>query len=136
MSAHATILLLGVLLVVFGAAIVWLIRELVLSKKNLAAEKLAHGNTAQTLVTTNARLSEIEEKGREMYVEFQFTAYNAAYCLKIVSFLEKKIADLVSHAASMNAKRLAEEKKAVAASILEFLLAAFFPASCGRASGV
>jgi hypothetical protein len=136
MSAHAAILLLGVLLAVFAVAIVWLIRELVLTKKTFAAEKVAHSNTAQSLATTNARLSEIEEKGREMYLEFQFTAYNAAYRLKIVSFLEKKIADLVSHAASMNAERFAEERKAVAASILEFLLAAFFPASCGRASGV
>jgi len=136
MSAHAVILLLGAVLLVFAVAIVWLIRELVLTKKNFATEKVAYGNTAQTLATTNARLSEIEEKGREMYVEFQFTAYNAAYRLKIVGFLEEKIADLVSHAASMNAKRFAEEKKAVAASILEFLLAAFFPASCGRASGV
>jgi hypothetical protein len=136
MSAHAAILLLCALLTVFAVAIVWLIRELVLTKNNFAAEKVAHSNTAQYLATTNARLSEIEEKGREMYVELQSTAYNAAYRLKIVACLEKKIADLVSHAASMNAKRFAEEKKAVAASILEFLLAAFFPASCGRASGV
>lgn len=136
MSAHAAILLLGVLLAVFAVAIVWLIRELVLTKKNLAAEKIAHSNTAQSLATTNARLSEIEEKGREMYLEFQSTAYNAAYRLNIVGCLKKKIAELVAHAASMNAKRFAEEKKAVGASILEFLLAAFFPASCGRASGV
>jgi hypothetical protein len=136
MSAHAVILLLSALLAAFAVAIVWLIRELVLTKKNFAAEKTAHTNTARTLATANARLSEIEKKGREMFLEFQSTAYNAAYRLKIVACLEEKIADLVSHAASMNAKRFAEEKKAVAASIVEFLLAAFFPASCGRASGV
>jgi hypothetical protein len=136
MSAHAVILSLCALLAVSGVAIVWLIRELVSTKKNFAAEKVAHGNTAQSLATTNARLSKIEKKGHEMYLEFQASAYNSAYRLKIVACLEKKIADLVSHAASMNAKRFAEEKKAVAASILEFLLAAFFPASCGRTSGV
>jgi hypothetical protein len=136
MSAHAVILLLCALLLVFGVAIVWLIRELVSTKKNFAAEKVAHGNTAQSLATTSARLSEIEKKGRAMYLELQTRAYQAESRSYIMTCLEKKIADLVSHAASMNAKRFAEEKKAVAAGILEFLLAVLFPASCGRASGV
>ena len=136
MSAHATILLLGVLLLVFGVATVWLTMKLIFTLKKLATETLAHGNTVQTLATTNARLRELETVGSEMYLELQATADNAAYRLKFVGFLEKKIADLVSHAASMNAKRFAEEKKAVGASIVELLLAFFLPGSCGRTDTV
>ena len=136
MSAHAVILLLCVLLAMFAVAIVWLIRELVSTKKNCADEKVAHGNTAEALERSNARLSEIEKKGREMYLELQSRAYQAESRSYIVTFLEEKIADLVSHAASMNAKRFAEEKNAVGASILEFLLAVFFPAKCGWTSTV
>lgn len=136
MSAHALILLLCVLLAVFAVAIVWLAMKLVSTLKKLAAETLAHGNTAQTLATTNARLSEIEEKGREMYLEFKSTAYDAGYQLSIVGCLQKQIAGLVSHAATMNAKRFEEEKKPVGASILEFLFAVFVPAKCGRTNTV
>jgi len=136
MSAHATILLLGVLLAVFGVAIVWLIRELLSTKKNWEDEKVAHGNTVEALARSNARLSEIEKKAREMYLELQSRAYQAASRSYIVTCLQKKITDLVAHAASMNAKRFAEEKKAVGASIIELLLAVFFPAKCGRASGI
>ncbi len=136
MSAHATILLLGVLLAVFGVAIVWLIRELLSTKKNWADEKVAHGNTVEALARSNARLSEIEKKAREMYLELQSRAYQAASRSYIVTCLQEKITDLVAHAASMNAKRFAEEKKAVGASIIELLLAVFFPAKCGRVSGI
>jgi hypothetical protein len=136
MSAHAVILLLCVLLAASGVAIVWLITKLLSVKKRLAAETLAHGNTAQTLTTTNARLSEVEKKGGEMYVELQSRAYQAEYRSNIIGCLEGKVTDLVSHAASMRAKRFAEEKKALGASIVEFLVAAFFPAGCGRTNAV
>jgi hypothetical protein len=108
----------------------------VLNKICFIDETLAHGNTAQTLATTNARLRELETVGSEMYLELQATADNAAYRLKLAGFLEEKIADLVSHAASMNAKRFAEEKRAVGASVVELLLAFFFPGSCGRTDTV
>lgn len=136
MSAHTIISLLSVVLAVFAVAIAWLISELVSAKKDLASEKLAHADTTHSLDRTNARFNELRKVGSEMYMEFQATADNAAYQLKIVAFLEKRIADLISHAATMNAKRFAEEKKAVGASILEFLFAVFFPASCGRRSTV
>lgn len=136
MSAHAVILLLCALLLVFAVAIVWLITELVSTKKDRAAEKVAHGNTAEALETSNARLSEVEKKGREMYLELQSRAYQAESRSYIVTCLEVKITNLVSHAASMSAKRFAEEKKAVGASIVELLLAAFFPANCGRTNAV
>jgi hypothetical protein len=45
-------------------------------------------------------------------------------------------ASLVSRAATINAKRFEEEKKAVGASILEFLFAVFLPAECGRTNTV
>lgn len=136
MSDHAAILSLCVLLGASGVAIVWLLMKLFSVKKDLAAERLAHVNTAHTLTTTNARLSEIEKKGGEMYLELESRAYEAGYQSAIVVSLKGRISELVAQRASMNAKRFAEAKKAVAASTVEFLLAAFFPASCGRAIGV
>jgi hypothetical protein len=136
MSAHAIILLLCALLLVFAGTIVWLLTKLVAARKDLAVEKLAHGDTTETLATTNARLREVEIVGSEMYMELLSRADQAESRSYIVTCLEGKITDLVSHAASMNAKRFAEEKKAVGASILEFLLAVFFPAKCGRTGTV
>lgn len=136
MSAHAVILLLCVVLAASSVMMVWLITKLLSVKKDLAAETLAHGNTAQTLVTTNARLSEIEKKGGEMYLELQSRAYQSEYRSRIVGCLERRIADLVSQAALMSAKTFAAEKKAIGASIVEFLLAALFSGSCGRTNAV
>jgi hypothetical protein len=133
MSAHAAVPLLCALLAMSGVAIFWLITKLLSARKDLAAEKLAH---ADTLARSNAQIKELETVGSEMYLELQSKAYDAEYRLHIVGCLERKIADLVSHAASMNAKRFAEEKRAVGVSIVELLFAAFFPANCGRTNAV
>ncbi len=136
MSAHAAVPLLCALLAMSGVAIFWLITKLLSARKDLAAEKLAHADTTETLARSNAQIKELETVGSEMYLELQSKTYDAEYRLHIVGCLERKIADLVSHAASMNAKRFAEEKRAVGASIVELLLAVFFPANCRRTNAV
>ena len=136
MSAHAAILLLCAVLGMSGVAIFWLATKLLSAREDLAVEKLAHADTAETLARSTVRINELETVGSEMYLELQSRAYQAESSSYIVICLEGKLANLVSHAASMNAKRFAEEKKAVGASIVELLLAFFFPASCGRTGAV
>ena len=132
MSAQAAILLLCVLLAISCVGIFVLITKLGSVTKALASETLAHGDTAEALAKTNTRTNELETVGSEMYLELQSKAADAASRLYIMGCLEKKIADLVLHADSMNAKRFAEEKKAMGVSIVELLMAVFFPANCGR----
>jgi hypothetical protein len=136
MSAHAAILLLCPVLGMSGVAIFWLATKLLSAREDLSVEKLAHADTAETLARSTARINELETVGSEMYLELQSKAYQAESSSYIVTCLEGRLANLISHAASMNAKRFAEEKKAVGASIVELLLAFFFPASCGRTGAV
>jgi hypothetical protein len=136
MSAHSAILLLCVLLTILGVANVWLIRKFISARKALAAEQLAHGNSARNLAIANARINTLETVGHEMYLELQSKAYSQGYLGYIVPCLEKKISALQSQARSMSARRFAEEKREVGVSIVELLLAVFFPGKCGRANAV
>jgi hypothetical protein len=111
-----------------------LVWKLISTKKGFAKETLAHANTSQMLVKSNARINDLERIGSGMFLELQSRAYEAEYRWHIVACLESKLSDLAARAAAMDAKRLAEEKKAVGVSIVELLLAFFFPAKCRHAS--
>jgi hypothetical protein len=137
MSSHSIALAFCmVLMTVFGSvAFYWGKKSISLSKE-LAAEKIGHANTTQALVFVSAALEELKTVGREMYLELGDKAEKAAYLDHVVPCLEKTILHLVSQAASMNAKRLAEEKRELGARIVEFLIGVFFAGKSEVAPGI
>jgi hypothetical protein len=130
MSSHSVALgFCIVLMTVFGwAAFYWGKKSISLTKE-LAAERLAHA-------IASAALEELKMVGHEMYIELGDKAEKAAYLEHIVPCLEKKIAHLVSHAASVNAKRFAEAKRELGTCIVELLIAVLFPAKSEVTSGI
>jgi|ERR1700723_733862 hypothetical protein len=122
MSFHSVALALCiVLMTVFGLAAFYFKQE----SKSLTKD----------LAVAFARIEELQRIGHEMYLELQDKAGKAAYLDHIVPCLEGKISDLISQAATMNAKRLAEEKRELGARIVDLLIGVFFPGKCGVSPG-
>lgn len=75
----------------------------------------------------SARAAELDVVGREMLQELEGKAGAAAYFSVIVPFLEKELSYFMARTASLSAKQSAQEKRELAARILELLIAFFFP---------
>jgi hypothetical protein len=128
MSFHSIILpLCMVLMTVFGSIACYFIMKSISLSKQLASEKLARTQTTTVLIAAFGLIKDLRRVGHEMYLELEEKADKAAYLGHLVPCLKEKISHLVSHIDSMNAKRLAEEKRELGAYIVELLISVFSP---------
>jgi F0F1-type ATP synthase membrane subunit b/b' len=125
-----------VLTTVLGLAALYFMQKSISLTRELASAKLARARTTAALALASARIEELQRVGHEMYLQLGEKAEKAAYLDHIVRCLEERISHLASQAASMNAKRLAEEKRELGAYVIELLINVFFPGKCRSASGI